>query len=245
MDYLIDINNFHGPLDLLLHLVRSTEMDIYEIDTSVIIEKYLDYIEKMQEVNIDIASEFLVMAATLVHLKSKMLIGATEEVAEEETEFAINSEEDLKNRILEYEKYKNMTEVFKELEEKRGDFYTKDPMSLKEFTDKTITNDGSVTIDDLVNAFLAYQERINYLKPIHTKITKKEISVEDRIVSIKEKLLEKKKMDFLELFDTVTKEYIVVTFLAILQMNKNSEINIYQEKNFENIIIEKAGELWT
>ena len=116
MDYLIDINNFHGPLDLLLHLVRSTEMDIYEIDTSVIIEKYLDYIEKMQEINIDIASEFLVMAATLVHLKSKMLIGATEETTEEEQEFEINSEEDLKNRILEYEKYKNMTEVFKELE---------------------------------------------------------------------------------------------------------------------------------
>ena len=238
MDYLIDINNFHGPLDLLLHLVRSTEMDIYEIDTSVIIEKYLDYIEKMQEINIDIASEFLVMAATLVHLKSKMLIGATEETTEEEQEFEINSEEDLKNRILEYEKYKNMTEVFKELEEKRNDFYTKEPMPLKEFTDKTITNDGSLTLEDLINAFLSYQERINYLKPVHTKITKKEINVEDRIVSIKEKLHQKKKMDFLELFDTVTKEYVVVTFLAILQMNKNNEINIYQEKNFENILIE-------
>lgn len=238
MDYLIDINNFHGPLDLLLHLVRSTEMDIYEIDTSVIIEKYLNYIEKMQEINIDIASEFLVMAATLVHLKSKMLIGATEETTEEENEFEINSEEDLKNRILEYEKYKNMTEVFKELEEKRNDFYTKEPMPLKEFTDKTITNDGSVTLEDLINAFLSYQERINYLKPVHTKITKKEINVEDRIVSIKEKLHQKKKMDFLELFDTVTKEYVVVTFLAILQMNKNNEINIYQEKNFENILIE-------
>lgn len=238
MDYLIDINNFHGPLDLLLHLVRSTEMDIYEIDTSVIIEKYLNYIEKMQEINIDIASEFLVMAATLVHLKSKMLIGATEETTEEEQEFEINSEEDLKNRILEYEKYKNMTEVFKELEEKRNDFYTKEPMPLKEFTDKTITNDGSVTLEDLINAFLSYQERINYLKPVHTKITKKEINVEDRIVSIKEKLHQKKKMDFLELFDTVTKEYVVVTFLAILQMNKNNEINIYQEKNFENILIE-------
>ena len=238
MDYLIDINNFHGPLDLLLHLVRSTEMDIYEIDTSVIIEKYLDYSEKMQEINLDIASEFLVMAATLVHLKSKMLIGATEETTEEEQEFEINSEEDLKNRILEYEKYKNMTEVFKELEEKRNDFYTKEPMPLKEFTDKTITNDGSLTLEDLINAFLSYQERINYLKPVHTKITKKEINVEDRIVSIKEKLHQKKKMDFLELFDTVTKEYVVVTFLAILQMNKNNEINIYQEKNFENILIE-------
>ena len=238
MDYLIDINNFHGPLDLLLHLVRSTEMDIYEIDTSVIIEEYLNYIEKMQDLNIDVASEFLVMAATLVHLKSKMLIGSTEENIEEENEFEINSEDELKTRILEYEKYKNMTEVFKELEEKRGDFFTKEPVSLKEYSDKAISNDGSVTIEDLVNALLAYQERLNEQKPIHTKITRKELSVEDRIVSIKDKLKKVKKIDFLELFEEVTKEYLIVTFLAILQMNKNDEINIYQEKNFGNIVVE-------
>ena len=238
MDYLIDINDFHGPLDLLLHLVRSTEMDIYEIDTSVIIEEYLNYIAKMKDLNIDVASEFLVMAATLVHLKSKMLIGSTEEIQDDETEFEINSEDELKSRILEYEKYKNMTEVFKELEEKRGDFFTKEPVSLKEYSDKAISNDGSVTIDDLVNALLAYQERLNYQKPINTKITRKELSVEDRIVSIKDKLKKVKKINFLELFEEVTKEYLIVTFLAILQMNKNDEINIYQEKNFGNIVVE-------
>ena len=119
MDYLIDINNFHGPLDLLLHLVKSTEMDIYEINTSVIIEEYLNYINKMQDLNIDVASEFLVMASSLVHLKSKMLIGETDEKKEEENEFEITSEEDLKNKIIEYEKYKTITETFKELEEKK------------------------------------------------------------------------------------------------------------------------------
>lgn len=238
MDYLIDINNFHGPLDLLLHLVRSTEMDIYEIDTSVIIEEYLNYIEKMQDLNIDVASEFLVMAATLVHLKSKMLIGSTEENESEETEFEINSEDELKTRILEYEKYKNMTEVFKELEEKRNDFFTKEPVSLKEYSDMGLKNDGSVTIEDLVQALLAYQDRLNEQKPIHTKITKKELSVEDRIVSIKDKLKITKKIDFLDLFEEVTREYLIVTFLAILQMNKNDEINIYQEQNFGNIVVE-------
>ena len=221
MDYLVNINDFHGPLDLLLHLVRSTKMDIYEIDTHRIIEEYINYIEKMQDLNIDVASEFLVMAATLVHLKSKMLIGATEETIEEENEFEIHSEEDLKTRILEYEKYKNMTEVFKELEEKRGDFFTKDPVALKEFTDKKIINDGSITLDDLVNAFLAYQERINYQKPIQTKITKREISVEEQMISIKSKLEKQGKINFLDLFEEITKEYVVVNFLAILQMNKN------------------------
>ena len=192
----------------------------------------------MKDLNIDVASEFLVMASTLVHLKSKMLIGATEEKEEEETEFEINSEEELKSRILEYEKYKNMTEVFKELEEKRGDFFTKEPVSLKQYSENSLKNDGSVTIEDLVNALLAYQERLNEQKPIHTKITKKELSVEDRMVSIKDKLKVTKKMDFLDLFEEVTKEYFIVTFLAVLQMNKNDEINLYQEQNFGNIVVE-------
>lgn len=238
MDYLIDINDFHGPLDLLLHLVKSTEMDIYEIDTHKIIEEYLNYIHKMQDLNIDIASEFLVMAATLVHLKSKMLIGNTEEKETDEEEFDIQTEDDLKKRILEYETYKNMTEVFKDLEEKRNEFYTKSPTSLKEYTDESITNDGSITIDDLVKAFLNYQERKNYQKPIHTKITRKELSVEDRIVSIKEKLHIYRKVDFFDLFEETTKEYLIVTFLAILQMNKNDEVNLYQEKNFDRIMVE-------
>ena len=238
MDYLIDIHNFHGPLDLLLHLVRSTEMDIYEIDTNVIIEEYLNYIKKMQDLNIDVASEFLVMAATLVHLKSKMLIGNKDEEENNEEEYEINSEEELKQRILDYEKYKNMTEVFKELEEKRGDFFTKGPSSLKEYTDKTLTNDGSVTLDDLVNALLAFQDRLNEQKPLHTKITKKELSIEERMISIKSKLKKGTKINFVDLFEEVTKEYLIVTFLAILQMNKNDEINIYQEKNFGNIVVE-------
>lgn len=238
MDYLIDINDFHGPLDLLLHLVKSKEQDIYEINTSEIIEEYLNYINQMQDLNIDVASEFLVMAATLIHLKSKMLLGITEEDTNEENEFNIQNEEDLKNRIAEYEKYKNMTNVFKELEEKRNEFYTKSPTSLKGVTDQKITNDGSVTIDDLIAAFLAYKERINYQKPIHTKITKKELSVEERMSSIKNQLKIRGKMDFLDLFEMVTREYMIVTFLAILQMSKNDEILIYQENNFENIVVE-------
>ncbi len=238
MDYLIDINNFHGPLDLLLHLVKKKEQDIYEINTSTIIEEYLKYINKMQNLNIDIASEFLIMAASLIHLKSRMLLGETEDSSEEETEFNINSEDDLKNRILEYEKYKNMAEVFKNMAEKRNEFFTKSPVSLKEFTEKKLNNDGSITVEDLINAFLAYKERINYQKPINTKITKKEISVKERINYIKTKIQVKKKINFFELFEEVNKEYTIATFLAILQMSKNDEIYIYQENNFANILVE-------
>lgn len=238
MDYLIDINNFHGPLDLLLHLVRNKEQDIYEINTNEIIEEYLHYINKMQDLNIDIASEFLVMAASLIYLKSRMLLGTTEEPTEEENEFQIQSEEDLKERILEYEKYKNMTTLFKELEEKRNDFHTKTPSSLKEFTDQKLKNDGSVTVDDLIQAFLEFQERMNYQKPIQTKIARKELHIKDQIVSIKNKLKKYGKMNFIDLFEETTREYFIVTFLAILEMSKNDDVTIYQEHNFENIVIE-------
>ncbi len=238
MEYLIDINDFHGPLDLLLHLVKNKEQDIYEIQTSVIIEEYLNYIEKMQDLNIDIASEFIVMAATLIHLKSRLLLGDVDDTSEEENEFQIETEEDLKNRIVEYAKYKNMTQIFKNLEEKRSEFYTKCPTSLKEFTEQKLSNNGSVTVEDLVNAFLEYQKRINYQKPIQTKITRKELHVEDQIRSIKKKLSLKGKMNFIDLFEEVTKPYLIVTFLAILQMSKNNEIMIYQNRNFDNIIVE-------
>lgn len=239
MDYLVNINDFHGPLDLLLHLVKTAKMDIYEINTSVIIEEYLAYIEKMQNLNIDIASEFLVMAATLVHLKSKMLLGlkdSNEETSEEE--YDINSEDDLKSRIIEYEKYKNMTYLFKEMEDKRNDFYTKSPESLSEYTDEKITNDSNVTIEDLVEAFLAYQERLNEQKPIHTKITYKELSIEEKIFNIKKILKDRKKVKFGELFTNFSKEHIIVTFLAVLQMAKNLEIKLTQDKNFSDIFVE-------
>ncbi len=238
VDYLIDINNFHGPLDLLLHLVKSKQQDIYEINTSIIIEEYLNYIQNLQSLNIDVASEFLIMAATLIHLKSKMLVGIIDESMEEDNEFEIQNEEDLKNRIIEYEKYKNLTHTFKQLEEKRSEFYTKSPAIIKDFSDEKISNDGSVSLEDLINAFLAYKERISLQKPIHTKVTKKEINVEDRILFIKDKLGKKRKMNFFDLFEEGSKKYIVVTFLAILQMSKNAELFIYQENNFDNIIVE-------
>ena len=238
LDYKITINDFEGPLDLLLHLVKETKMDIYEIDTSVIIEEYLKYIESMQDLNIDIASEFLVMAAELIHLKSKMLINIKEET-EETDEYSINSEEDLKNKIIEYEKFKNMSELFKDLEATRSEVYTKVPENLAKITDTTLVNDGSVTIDDLMNAFLAYQQRLKLAKPVNTRITKKELSVSDRRKNIRNILSTRKKVEFTELFEDFSKDYIVVTFLAILDMSKSDEILLTQENNFDKIMIEK------
>lgn len=243
MNYQISINDFEGPFDLLLHLVKEMKMDIYEINTCIIIEEYLKYIHSLQELNIDIASEFLVMASELIHLKSKMLIGKTLEQESEDSEFQITSEEDLKNRLLEYQTYQQVTNSLKELEEKRFEIYTKSPESLKEYVEKPVLVNEGITIDDLLQAFLDLQKRIHYHEPVHTKITKKEISVASRRNRIRHVLEVKGKVSFDELFEVLNKEYVVVTFLALLEMMKSQEVFVSQDHNFEKIWIERQGDI--
>lgn len=233
------INDFEGPLDLLLHLVKSSKMDIYEIKISVIIEQYLKIIHQMQDLNIDVASTYLVMAAELLHLKSRLLLNKQDD--EEQDEYEFNSEEDLRNRLVEYQKYKEITEDFKTLKEKRNEVYTKDPSNISEFAQDKVLNNDNITLEDLINAFKEFQKREELSRPIETKITKKELSVHDRTKSIRGILAKKKKVNFVELFEEFSKEYIVVTFLSILNMSKNKEISLTQDKNFSDIIIEKRG----
>lgn len=233
----ISIDNFEGPLDLLLHLVKTSKMDIYEINITYIIEEYLKYISEMQELNIDVASEYLVMAAELIHLKSKMLINIDDEETSDEDDFSITSEEDLKNKLIEYEKYKRSTDSLRELEENRKEYLTREPQNIMEYKADFEYN-NELSIDDLIKAFLEYRKRLDKEKPIETKITRKEVSVKDRINHIRTLLKQNKKIIFTDLFENFTKEYVVVTFLSILNMSKNNEINILQKDNFSPIYIE-------
>lgn len=240
MTYNFCVSDFEGPLDLLLHLVKESKMDIYEINIHDIIDQYLEFIHSLEEKNIDIASEYLVMASELIHLKSKLLINRQDEELNEEDEFNINSEEDLRNKLLEYEKYKKLTENFHELEQKRGEVYTKLPESLKEYIEDSGIQKGEYTIEDLLNAYKLFIERENLSKPLNTKITKKEISVDDKIKDIRQILKKRQKINFIELFTEITKENVVVTFLSILEMCKNNEILLSQEDNFSPIMIERC-----
>lgn len=241
MNYNFCINDFEGPLDLLLHLVKESKMDIYEINIRNIINQYLDYIHSLEEKNIDIASEYLVMASELIHLKSKLLINRKDEEVSNEDEFSFESEEDLRNKLLEYEKYKQITKDLQELEEKRSQVYTKLPESLKEYIEETGIQKGEFDINDLFNAYKLFIDRQKLSKPLNTKITKKEINVEDRIKDIRNILSTRKRVNFLELFTEITKESIVVTFLSILEMTKTKEILLTQEDNFSPIMIERVS----
>ena len=236
MDYSIKINEFEGPLDLLLHLIKQSNLNIYDIDISEITKQYLDYINKMEELNINVAASYLVMAAELMEIKSKSLLpNQEEEVSEEEEEI---SKESLINKLVEYQKYKDMTIKFKELELDRQNIYIKSPEKINNYVDTTITNDNDTSIDDLVDAFVKFLERKDKEKPLNTKITTKEYSVKDRKKNIKNILKEKKKVLFTELFSEHNTGFIVVTFLSILEMTKEKDITIRQDANFKDIIIE-------
>ncbi len=241
MTYNFCINDFEGPLDLLLHLVKESKMDIYEINISTIINQYLEYIHSLEEKNIDIASEYLVMASELIHLKSKLLVNRKDDEPSQDDEFSFSSEEDLRNKLLEYEKYKQITQSFQELEENRKTVYTKLPESLKEYIEEVGITKGELNIEDLFEAYKLFLERQKLAKPLNTKITKKELSVEDKIRDIRNILDIKKRVKFFELFTEITKENIVVTFLSILEMTKGNEIQITQEDNFSPIMIERVN----
>lgn len=239
MNYTFYINDFEGPLDLLLHLVKQSKMNIYDINLFDLIKEYLDFINQMQELNIDIASEYLSMASELVHLKSKMLVNKKDENEEDsDDEFNIKSEEDLRNKLLEYENIKNITGQFKNLESKRNEIYTRLPENLKEYYKEEEIPKGLYDADILYKAFLEVEKKLKLLKPLDTTITKKEISVEQRTKEIKDILKLRGKVDFYSLFSINTREYIVITFLTILTMSKNKELKIMQEDNFSPIVVE-------
>lgn len=237
MDNLL-IGDFEGPLDLLLHLIKKSKMEIFDIEISEITKEYLNYIKEMTDMNLDIASEYLVMAAELIEMKSRKLLPNKKD--EEEKEEDENPEEELKRKLIEYKKYKESTEVFRNLEENRANYYTKAPESLKQYSSEKLENDGSVGIFDLLDAFQKLLERQEYNKPKNTKITRKELSVKERVAKIRDILKVHKKINFIELFDNFSKPYVVVTFLSVLEMAKNREINIKQDNNFSDIYLERV-----
>jgi len=229
-----DLEEFQGPLDVLLHLIKESKMEIKDIKIEVITEQYLNYIHEQEQLNLNIASEYLVLASELLEIKSKILLPRKEE----DEELEEDPKEKLIQRLIEYEQYKKVTSNFKELEHVRSEIYTKTPENMKEYVESTNVITGDITLDDLMDALNKFLERKKLSLPIETKVTNRGITVEDRRKSIRNILKDKKKVDFFELFDVINKEYVVVTFLAILEMSRKHELLITQENNFDKIICE-------
>ncbi len=229
--YDISLDNFQGPMDLLLHLIKKKKMNILDIKLEVIIDDYLNYIQKLENMNLNIASSYLVMASELIEIKSRMLLPNNEEDEEEDLS------KDLVNRLIEYEKYKEIVPTFQKLEMERSNYKTKSPTNILEYQDNKEI-ESTLTMNDLLDAYKKFLERLEDEKPLNTKITKKEISVDEQIRKIRTKFKDKKKIAFFDLFEVMSKDYVIATFLAILEMSSKKEIRIIQESNFENIICE-------
>ena len=239
MEYKFLINDFEGPLDLLLHLIKKNNVDICDIKISDITKQYLDYLEEMENLDLNIASEYLALAAELIEMKSLVLLPKPEF---SDDEYEEDPRENLIKRLIEYKKIKESTPKLKELEEERKKLYTKVASNMKQYQDENQKPDfNDIDLDCLLNAFSKFLERKEEEKPLNTKITKKEYSVSKRSREIKSLLRTKQKINFEELFEIQTKEYIVVTFLSILALAKKQELIINPDNNFSNIVLSLRG----
>lgn len=238
--YVVTIDNFDGPLDLLLHLIKEQDIDIYDIKIEDITKQYLDYIRHMKELNLEIASEYLVMASELIEMKSKMLLPKKKE--KEDDDYEEDPRELLIERLLDYKRYKEVTSEFKDLELTRKMIFTREPDNLNRYV-KEDENSEELGVADLIDAFNNLLKRKELDRPIATKITKKELSVTEKVNKIKNILRNKKKINFEDIFEVSTKEEVIISFLSVLEMVKKDEILLTQEGNFKNIVISlKEGE---
>ena len=238
--YIVTIDNFDGPLDLLLHLIKEQDIDIYDIKIEDITKQYLDYIKHMKELNLEIASEYLVMASELIEMKSKMLLPKKRE--KEEDDYEEDPRELLIERLLAYKRYKEVTSEFKDLELTRKMIFTREPDNLNRYA-KEEESIEELGVADLIDAFNNLLKRKELDRTIATKITKKELSVADKVNKIKNILRNKKRINFEEIFEVSTKEEVIISFLSVLEMVKKDEILLTQDGNFKNIVISlKEGE---
>jgi segregation and condensation protein A len=236
------LESFEGPLDLLLHLIDKTEVDIYNIPIKDITDQYMAYLGEMQEMELDITSEFLVMAATLLLIKSKMLLPKPPiiELDEDGYEEGEDPRAELVRQLLEYRKFKGIADHLREKELQRSLIYSREPFDLAPFMPVVQENPvEGIYITDLMAAFQKVLRRL-VVRDVVTRIKRDEISVKDRMKEVVHLLqLKGGKLLFSKLFDEdKTREDVVVTFLAMLELMKVKVIVCYQHRLFDDIVIQ-------
>ncbi|MFH0947442.1 MAG: segregation/condensation protein A [Elusimicrobiota bacterium] len=222
MEYGIKLEIFEGPMDLLLHLIQKNNLDIYDIPISNITSEYLAYLDLMKDMNLEVAGDFLIMAAILMRIKSKMLLPVHEN--EDEEELAIDPRDEITKRLLEYKKFKEASVVLKSNLEKQKDVFFR--KTQPEFTDEDFGID--VSLFDLMDAFRKVIERV---KESSKEIIKEEFTIEEKIRTILSLLEGKKFVSFYSIFlKDETMNSIIVTFLALLELIKIGQIYVRQNE---------------
>ena len=228
----VTLANFEGPLDLLLYLIRKNEVSVYDIPIALVTAQYLDTIQFMQELNLDVAGEFLVMAATLIHIKSKMLVPIEPTEAEGEEEY-VDPREELVRRLLEFQRYKEAAGVLHQQAQIRAAQWTRPETVLPRFDDA-----GEEMLEaglyDLIAAFKELLDRRKTL--LAHEVEAEGPPVEQRMEELLAMIREGESLEFLELFAALeTKAEMISTFLALLELIRLKQVRVYQRGMFGSI----------
>ncbi len=224
--FMVELERFEGPLDLLLHLIKQHEMDIFDIPVAEILAKYLEYMAVIQKLNLDLAGDFLVMAATLAHIKSKMLLPPSDDPEDEADDDLMDPREELVRRLLEYQKYKTAAEQLDSKPLLNRDVYVRSPERPK--SDNAEAQDiEDVSVFELISIFQELLDKIKLHAP--HKVQLDNYKVEDKIRDVLSKLRAAKRVDFRHLFkDIYTRPELVTTFLAILELARMRVVRLFQ-----------------
>jgi segregation and condensation protein A len=230
-DYKIKLEIFEGPMALLMHLLEKNQLDIYDIPIALVTEQYLEYLQALEEFNIDIASDFLVMAATLLQIKSRMLLPKLPKVVEESDDEG-DPRQELVDRLLEYRKFKEMSTIMETMMRARDQFFTRLPQDF----DVELPLPMGLKIDDLLAAFMAvWESSIDE----YEVVAREEFSVHDKIQDIIHLLYKHQNtIEFSQaLIRSGTRSEVIVTFLALLELIKMQRVTISQSERFGPIYI--------
>lgn len=238
MTYTIKLPVFEGPFDLLLHLIRVNEMDIHDIRIAEITRQYLDYIEMMRELDLELAGEFLVMAATLIRIKARMLLPVNVETEENEEEIdEILSARELVRQLVEYRKFKEAASELRQREEHAARLVFRNNPTVQIVTEEK--EELSVDIALLYKAFSRVLRFVD--NPAYNPHMTEKFSVEDKIVYLEDLIADKKQLDLETVFRRCfNRDEVIVTFLAMLELCRMKRLRIQQEGSFEKILVTAA-----
>ncbi len=234
MLYRVKLDVFEGPLDLLLHLVKKNEVDLSDIPMATITDQYLEYLEVLQQLDLDVAGEYLVMAATLLHIKSRLLLPGDETDEEEEGE---DPRAELARQLLEYRRFKEAAELLNRRVLLERDVFARDP--LRDETDAEYDVVYDVSLGDLLDAL---QEVLKRAAPgaVH-QVIREHVSLRERLCFILDTLRERTILYFTDLFPVgTTRLQILVTFLALLELVRMRMVSVHQEERFGPILVALA-----
>lgn len=249
MSVLYKLETFEGPLDLLLHLIDKAEIDIQDISINEITDQYIAYLDAMQELELDVTSEFLVMAATLLSMKSRLLLPKPPVTDEPwltvDDDDGLDPREELIRRLIEYRKFKSIAGQLRDKEWERSQIFTREPADLTPYQTDVQTNPvEGLHVDDLIRAFRKAMRRLAGRNRI-TAIRRDEISVKDRIndivLTLKTRSVEGRMLFSQLIGENMDRQEIVVTFLALLELMKKGWVSCHQNRLFDEIVVTWTG----